>query len=82
MSGRRWIGMILALGVIAAGGCIEYEETVTIDDDSGSGRIRVEVQIASHIASNVERFGQYAPVVEGEDSARQYLQERNMEMVK
>ena len=66
---------------MAAGGCIEYEETITIEDDSGSGRIRVETHIASHVASNLARFGQYAPVVTGEEAARDYLRERNMQMV-
>src|SRR3990172_1701114 len=82
MSYRRWMSLVVAVVAMAVGGCVEYEETVTIEDEAGSGRIRVEADIASHIASNAGRFGQYAPVVEGEDSARKYLQERNMQLVK
>ncbi|MFH0964370.1 MAG: CvpA family protein [Planctomycetota bacterium] len=74
---RRTMGAIALMLLIASAGCIEYEETISLSE-SGSGTIRVSMRIASHIASNTTRLGQYADLLKDEDSARRCLSERKL----
>ncbi|MFH1603061.1 MAG: CvpA family protein [Pseudomonadota bacterium] len=69
----------LALLVTAAG-CIDYKETITIENAAGAGRIDIEARIPAALRLNTDRLGIYAPLVASEETAREYLAGRQLSL--
>lgn len=81
MTYRSCIAALCAALTLVLAGCLEYEETITIESNSGSGSILVRATIPASFAVNVETLGPYAGLIESESAARSYLEARNMELV-
>jgi len=80
MTYRTWIGAVCAALTFMLAGCLEYEETITIEHN-GSGTIDVSARIPQSLRVNPEMMGPYAPLIDSEEDARAYLESRGMELV-
>lgn len=80
MTYRSCLAAVCVALTLTLAGCLEYEETITIEHN-GSGTINVSARIPQSLRVNPETMGPYAPLIDSEDAARAYVESRGMELV-